>query len=163
MNVALKYLPLNLTRKDRKKQSSELRKSIRAYKKGKYYSRKKVDSYPSKKSKHIYNAEKMYKVDKIGATDELANATKCSKRALSQIIRKGEGAYYSSGSRPNQTAHSWGVARLASAVTSGKAAAVDYSILEKGCSKESKALRLARKSRRRNGYGKRSVPKTRLL
>ena len=162
MEVALRYLPQSLTRKDRKKQSTELRKSIRAYKKGQYYTRKKVPSYKSKKSKHIINAERMYHVDKIGATSELARATKCSRAALSHIIRKGKGAYFSSGSRPNQTATSWGVARLASAITSGKAAAVDYSILENGCSKDSKALRLARKSRRRFGYGQSPTRKTRL-
>ena len=49
-----------------------------------------------------------------------------------QIVKKGEGAYYSSGSRPNQTAKSWGLARLASSLTAGKAAAIDYDIIEKG-------------------------------
>ena len=51
--------------------------------------------------------------------------TGCSIEALKKIVNKGEGAYYSSGSRPNQTSHSWGYARLASAITGGKAAAVD--------------------------------------
>jgi hypothetical protein len=73
--------------------------------------------------------------------------------ALNQIVKKCEGAYYSSGSRPNQTPQSWGYARLASALTSGKAAAVDYDILEKGCSKRSKALTLAKKAIR-NGIGR---------
>ena len=41
-------------------------------------------------------------------------------------MKKGQGAYYSSGSRPNQSAHSWGYARLASAITGGKSAAVDF-------------------------------------
>ena len=35
------------------------------------------------------------------------------------------GINISSGSRPNQNAQSWGLARLASAITAGKAAAVD--------------------------------------
>jgi hypothetical protein len=73
--------------------------------------------------------------------------------ALQKIVKKGEGAYYSSGSRPNQSPQSWGYARLASALTSGKAAAVDYDILEKGCSKRSKALTLAKKALS-NGIGK---------
>jgi len=64
---------------------------------------------------------------------------------LSEIVRKGEGAYYSSGSRPNQTPQSWAYARLASAITGGKAAKVDYHILEKGCKPDSKALKLAKK------------------
>jgi hypothetical protein len=78
---------------------------------------------------------------------------------LAKIINKGEGAYFSSGSRPNQSAQSWGIARLASAITGGKAAAVDYNILEKGCKSNSKALTLAKKSQRKYGHGTRKVPK----
>ena len=48
---------------------------------------------------------------------------------VDEIVKKGQGAYYSSGSRPNQTGHSWGRARLASSITGGKASAVDYKIL----------------------------------
>jgi hypothetical protein len=69
------------------------------------------------------------------------------------IVKKGEGAYYSSGSRPNQTPQSWGYARLASALTAGKSAAVDFSILEKGCNHKKKAFTLAKKARREYGYG----------
>jgi len=159
MKTTLRYLPRSLTKKDRSLQAKELKKSKRLYKKGKYYTRRKVLSYPSKKSSHILNAEKMYHVNKIGATNELALKTGCSKAALAKIINKGEGAYFSSGSRPNQTAQSWGIARLASSITAGKAAAVDYNILEKGCKPGSKALRLAKKSRRKNGHGTRRVPK----
>ena len=101
----------------------------------------------------------MYHVNKIGATNELSKATKCSKKSLAKIINKGAGAYFSSGSRPNQTAQSWGIARLASAITGGKAAAVDYAILEKGCKPGSKALTLAKKSRKKHGRGTRRVPK----
>jgi hypothetical protein len=63
-------------------------------------------------------------------------------------VKKGEGAYYSSGSRPNQTPQSWAYARLASAITGGKASLVDYSILEKGCDPRKKALKLANLSRK---------------
>ena len=105
---------------------------------------------------------KIYNVDKIGANSELAKATGCSKSALAKIINKGEGAYFSSGSRPNQTAQSWGIARLASSITSGKAAAVDYSILEKGCKPNSKALTMAKKARKKHGHGTRKVPKVNL-
>ena len=159
MKINLRYLPKGLTKRDRNIQSRELIKSRRLYRKGQYHTRRKVPSYPKKKSPHITNAEKMYHVNKIGATKELAKATGCSREALAKIINKGEGAYFSSGSRPNQSAQSWGIARLASSITSGKAAAVDYNILEKGCKPGSKALRLAKKSRRKNGYGTRRVPK----
>jgi len=156
MKINLRYLPKKLTKKDKKKQANMLNKSRRLYKKGIYYTRRAVPSFKSKKSHYIVEAEKMYNVDKIGATTELAKATKCSKKALAKIINKGEGAYFSSGSRPNQTAQSWGLARLASAITGGKAAAVDYNILEKGCKANSKALMLAKKSR---GKRTRKAPK----
>ena len=158
--ITMRYLPKRLTRKDKKKQSLMLQKSRKLYKKGIYYTRKNVASFKSKKSSHITDAQKMYNVEKIGATEALAKKTGCSKGTLAKIISKGEGAYFSSGSRPNQTAQSWGVARLASAITSGKAAAVDYSILEKGCNnRTSKAFKLAKRAKKKYGYGKHRVPK----
>ena len=162
MRINLRYLPKKLTRKDRKKQGKELMKSRSLYKKGIYHSRPTVSSFKSTKSNHIIKAEKMYHVNKIGPTNELAKATGCSKSALSKIINKGAGAYYSSGSRPNQTAQSWGVARLASSITSGKAAAVDYNILEEGCKPKSKALTLAKKARTKYGHGTRRVSKVKI-
>jgi hypothetical protein len=42
---------------------------------------------------------------------------------------------------------------LASSITSGKAAAVDYDILDKGCDHKKKAFKLATKSRKKYKYG----------
>ena len=81
---------------------------------------------------------------------------------LKQIVKKGEGAYYSSGSRPNQTPQSWGFARLASSITAGKAAAVDYDIIKNGCNHKKKAFILANKSRKKYKYGHSKTPKTRV-
>ena len=158
--VPLRYLPKRLTIKDRKKQLNMLVKSRKLYKKGKYYTRKNVGSYKSTKSKHLLDVNKIYNIDNVGATNDLAKATGCSKEALSAIIRKGEGAYYSSGSRPNQNAQSWGLARLASSITAGKAAVVDYNILENGCKRNSTALKLARKAQKKYGKTLRRAPKT---
>jgi DNA-binding Xre family transcriptional regulator len=163
MNINLRYLPKRLTKKDKMKQIKMLKKSRRLYKKRIYFTRKKVSSFKSKKSHFITRAEKMYNVDKIVVNNELVKATGCSKKALNKIINKGEGAYFSSGSRPNQTAQSWGVARLASALTAGKAAAVDYSILEEGCKSNSKALTLAKKAKKKYGHGTRRVPKVNII
>lgn len=151
MSFSERYLPSFLNRKDTKKQRSALQKSRKLYKKGKYYTRPKVASFKSKPSKHVEHARKMYGLgpkDAIGATSLLASKTKCSRGALSKILSKGRGAYYSSGSRPNQTAESWAKARLASAISGGKAASVDLSILEEGCQSDSRALRLARRTRK---------------
>jgi hypothetical protein len=160
--INLKYLPKRLTSKDKKKQSRMLLKSKKMYKKGNYYTRKPVRSFHSKTSKHILKARKMYNIKIIGATDELAKKSGCSKKTLAKIINKGAGAYYSSGSRPNQTAQSWGIARLASALTSGKAGAIDYNILNEGCKLGSKGYKAVQLAKRKYGNGKRKVPKVKL-
>ena len=125
----------------------------------KYYTRKKISSFKSKKSPHVINAMKMYKVDNLKPSKKLARKTKCSLKSLKRMMKKGQGAYFSSGSRPNQTAHSWGVARLASAITGGKASAVDYNILKDGCKPSSKALKLATRQRKKYKYGRRRIAK----
>ena len=160
MKVNIKYLPKKLSRKDKKKQSKMLIKSRKLYKKGIYYNRKPVKSFKSTKSPHVIKAMKIYKVDKIQPDPNLARATGCSKYALQKIVNKGQGAYFSSGSRPNQTAQSWGIARLASSITGGKAAAVDYSILLEGCKPKSKALTMAKKAKKKIG---RATRKTKLM
>ena len=158
--VPIRYLPSTLSKKDKQKQILMLNKSRNLYKKHKYYTRKTLSSYKNKKSKHIINAQKIYKINKITPNKELAKLTGCSLTALNQIVKKGEGAYFSSGSRPNQTAQSWGLARLASSITAGKSAAVDYDILNKGCDHNKKAFKLANKSRKKYKYGHSKTRKT---
>ena len=159
MKLPKRYIPKSLSKRDKKQQVKMIKKSKKMYKKGKYFTRKKVKSFKSKKSNHVTNAQKLYGIEKITASKELAKKTKCSVGTLKKIVQKGMGAYYSSGSRPNQTAQSWGRARLASAITGGKASAVDVKLLESGCSKASKALKLARKSAKKYKYGRRKTPK----
>jgi hypothetical protein len=148
VKVPLKYLPKRLSRKDRKIAATELAKSRRLYNRGKYHTRRQVASYPHKTSPHIANAQRIYGTRNIRPSRELSAKTGCSIKALQAIVKKGQGAYFSSGSRPNQTAHSWGYARLASAVTGGKSSVVDFSILDKGCNhKTSKAYKMALKAK----------------
>jgi hypothetical protein len=151
--LPVRYVPKNLSKKDKKKQLNMLLKSRRLYKKKQYFTRKRLPSYKNKPSKHISNARKIYGIENIRPSKELALKTGCSLNALNQIVRKGEGAYFSSGSRPNQTAQSWGLARLASALTAGKAAAVDYAILKQGCNPNKKAFKLATKAKKNYGSG----------
>ena len=142
MAIPLRYVPRSLSRKDTKRQKQMLKKSRSQYQKGKYFTRKKLGSFHSRPSGHVLRAKQVYGVQQVVPNAALSKATGCSIGALQEIVRKGQGAYYSSGSRPNQTATSWGLARLASAITSGKAAAIDYAILKKGCHAKSRALRL---------------------
>ena len=153
IKLPIRYLPKVLTRKDKKEQIRMLKKSKKLYIKNKYYTRKNLSSYINKPSKHISNARKIYNIQNITPSKELSLKTGCKISALQQIVKKGEGAYYSSGSRPNQTPQSWGLARLASSLTSGKAAAVDYDIIKKGCNHKKKAFILANKSRKIYNHG----------
>lgn len=115
-----KYLPDSLTKADRAKQ----KKSIEEKKE-----RPKVKSFKSKRSSHVERFEKRYGY-------KINNLTRISKEIISRtginkILDKGMGAYYSSGSRPNQTARSWSLARLASVIMGGPARKVDMAIWEK--------------------------------
>ena len=160
IKVPLRYLPKKLTKKDKQKQVKMLLKSRKLYKKNKYFTRSTLKSYKSKKSSHIMDARRIYKINTITPNAELSRKTGCSLSALKQIVSKGEGAFFSSGSRPNQTAQSWGLARLSSAITSGKAAAVDYKIIKNGCNHKKPAFILANKSRKKYGYGRSKTRKT---
>jgi hypothetical protein len=133
------------------------------YKKQQYFNRKRVPSYKSIKSKHLMHASKIYGIRNIRPNRELSLKTGCSTSALRKIVNKGAGAYYSSGSRPNQTPQSWGLARLASSITAGKAAAVDYDIIKNGCNHKGKAFILANQSRKKYKYGHSSTVKSKFV
>jgi CRISPR/Cas system CSM-associated protein Csm4 (group 5 of RAMP superfamily) len=139
-----KYIPKQLNNSDKTKQTRELLKSIRLYKKHKYYTRKPLKSFTSKKSKHLKQVENIYGIKKLRINNNLSKKTGCSKAILKKIVNKGMGAYYSSGSRPNQTAKSWGMARLASAITGGPASKIDFHLL-KNCDKKKTAYKLSKR------------------
>ena len=144
-SIPNRYVPKNLSSKDKKIQLKMLKKSRRMYKSKQYFTRKKVASFKNKKSSHIQRAQKIYGIKNVTPNQELVKKTGCSLNTLNKIVKKGEGAYFSSGSRPNQTAQSWGLARLASSITGGNAAVVDYHILKDGCDHKKKAFTLANK------------------
>jgi hypothetical protein len=138
----MNYVPDSLSPSDRRKQQRMIDLSKKNYKRHTYKTRKRLRSFVSKPSKHILKAKRLYHLDRIVPNSHLAKATGCPVRVLRQIVKKGEGAYYSSGSRPNQTAQSWAYARLASAVTGGKASQVDYALVSQ-CDPSKPAYQLA--------------------
>jgi|TARA_B110000967_G_C18900227_1_gene574280 hypothetical protein len=160
MSIPETYIPKSLTAKDKAQQCKNLRKSRRLYKQMRYYKRPKVKSFKNKKSVHLTNAKRIYGIEKLEIAKELSDKTQCTIEGLEQIVNKGRGAYYSSGSRPNQTADSWGIARLASAITGGKASIVDYHILNEHCKPKSKAIKLANKTCRKEKKCKKYLNKT---
>ena len=124
-NIPKKYTA-RLSRKDKAKQKRSLMRSRKMYKKGIYVDRPKLKSYPKKRSEWIVKFEKRYnrKITDKNFIDKHI----LSKKGQNQILKKGRGAYYSSGSRPNQSSSSWAYARLASVITGGKARKVDNKI-----------------------------------
>lgn len=117
--IPKKYVPKSLSKEDKKKQE----KSIREGK-----DRPKTD-YKSKRSQYVIKFEKKYG-EKI-TNDSFISKNIISKTGIDKILDKGMGAYYSSGSRPNQTKESWARARLASVIVGGPARKVDKDIWQK--------------------------------
>ena len=118
-----------LSKKDKKKQLRSLKKSRKSYKKGKYVSRPKLKSFKEKKSSWTQKFHKLHPNAKT--LKQISDVTGIPKPALSAVKRKGMGAYYSSGSRPNQTAESWGLARMYSYILGGPTRKIDHHITEK--------------------------------
>lgn len=61
----------------------------------------------------------------------IAKVTGIPFKAIDEVFKKGEGAYYSAGSRPNQTPQSWAYARVYSYILGGNARKVDKEITKK--------------------------------
>ena len=118
-----------LSRKDKQKQLTGLRRSSKSYKKGKYYTRPKMKSFKNKKSSWTQQFHELY--PKAKTMNQISKQTGISKKALMAVKKKGMGAYYSSGSRPNQTAESWGKARMYAYILGSPTRKVDHHITEK--------------------------------
>tara|TARA_R110000823_G_scaffold44235_1_gene114735 strand:+ start:214 stop:615 length:402 start_codon:yes stop_codon:yes gene_type:complete len=120
VKVPSTYVPKGLTEKDKKKQ-------IKSILKGE--DRPKVDSFKSKRSGWAKKFEDKYGY-KITETSKI-NKDILKTKGQKEIIEKGQAAYYSSGSRPNQTPFSWGLGRLASVIMGGKSRQIDSAIWNK--------------------------------
>ena len=88
--------------------------------------RPKVESFKSRRSKFVVAFEKKYGT-KI-TDDKFISKNIISQKGIDEILDKGRGAYFSGGSRPNQTPQSWSRARLASVIMNGPARKVDIKI-----------------------------------
>ena len=117
-NVPASYIK-GLSEADKKKQ-------IKSIFEGKV--RPKTD-FKSKRSSWVEKFEKKYGT-KI-SDKEYIHKNIITKTGQEQIINKGRGAYFSSGSRPGQTAQSWGLARLASVILNGPSRKIDKDIWTK--------------------------------
>ena len=118
--IPKKYIPKQLTEKDREKQIKSIKEKT---------DRPKLESFKSKRSKFVVAFEKKYGT-KI-TDDKFISKNIISQKGIDEILDKGRGAYYSGGSRPNQTPESWARARLASVIMNGNARKVDLKIWNK--------------------------------
>lgn len=119
-NISKKYLPDKLKGKERTKQI----KSIFEKK-----DRPKVN-IKNKKSSWVVKFDNKYKL-KDKSIKNISKKTGIPLEALKLVYKKGEGAYYSSGSRPNQTKDSWARARMYSYILGGPVRKVDKHITDK--------------------------------
>ncbi len=113
------YVPKTLSKEDKKKQIKSIKEKT---------DRPKLKSFQSKRSPWAVKFEKKYGY-KI--TDKKVDKEIISTKGKNEILAKGKGAYYSSGSRPNQTPTSWAYARLASVIMGGPARRIDIKIWNK--------------------------------
>ena len=118
-----------LSKSDKAKQIKNIKTARKSYKRGKYVDRPKLKSYKKRKSGWTSKFHKKYPNAKT--IPEISRATGIPSKALNAVKRKGQGAYYSSGSRPNQTAHSWGLARMYSYILGGPTRKYDKEITKK--------------------------------
>ena len=132
----MSYIPKSLSEADKKKQKKQLEKSRQDYKKGKYTEREDLKSFKERPSSYVKEVKKKtglpMNFDKLA--DKLTRTDKREKQLLKgfeEIYQKGKGAYYSSGSRPNQTPESWGKSRLASVLVGGPSRKIDKAIVKK--------------------------------
>lgn len=114
-DIPKRYLPDTLSASDRKKQ-------IKSIFEGKDRPKVKAKSRKSSWTKQ-FSDKYASEIDKLKGGRTKKNIAKVSGipvGAINEIFKKGEGAYYSSGSRPNQTPSSWAYARVYAYIMGGK-------------------------------------------
>lgn len=104
-----KYVPKSLSKEDKKKQIESIKKGTK---------RPKVD-FDSKRSTNVKKFEEKYGY-KINNFKRISKEI-ISQKGIDEIMNKGRAAYFTGGSRPNQTPESWALGRLASVIMGGKA------------------------------------------
>ena len=75
-SVPKRYIPFYLSKRDKEKQREMLKKSRKQYKKGEYFTRKRVSSFKSKESPHIKNVRKIYNIHILEDTVILSHVSK---------------------------------------------------------------------------------------
>ena len=120
-NIPKRYIPDGMSDADKKKQIKSIFEGTK---------RPKLKSYESNKgSSWTKKFSKRYN-KKITDLDFIYKNI-LSKEGVDQVLSKGRGAYFSSGSRPEVNKEQWAYARLASVIMGGPARKVDKKIWSK--------------------------------
>ena len=126
-DIPKRYLPDTLSKSERQKQ-------IKSIFEGKKRPETKVKD---RKSSWTIQFDKEYGEQLDAMTGKrskknIAKITGIPLKAIDEVYKKGEGAFYSSGSRPNQTPSSWARGRIYAYIMGGeKVRKVDKDITEK--------------------------------
>lgn len=133
--IPKRYIPRTLSKEDREKQRKEIIKSRKEFEKGKFKVRPKLESFKSRESTWTQKAKEK---GIAGSPQVIASKiTRTPKRkaevlkGIKEIEAKGKAAYFTSGSRPNQTPTSWARARTYSVLFGGPSRKVDKAIVDK--------------------------------
>ena len=118
-DIPKRYIPDTLSPSERKKQI----KSIFENKKRPEVSTK------TRRSSWAVKFEKKYKTTIMD--DKFIIKNIITKKGMEEILDKGRGAYFSSGSRPNVNKEQWARGRLASVILGGGARRIDKKIWDK--------------------------------
>ena len=118
--VPKRYVPKSLSPQDKKKQEQSLLDKKK---------RPKLKSFKSKESPFVTKFKNKYGT--VITNKKFIHDNIITYTGQKKIIEKGQAAYFSSGSRPNQSPASWSNARLASVIMGGPALKVDRAIAEK--------------------------------
>ena len=108
------------------------RKQIKSIFEGTFRPKTSLKSKESKWTKK-FNEKYGKELDKLGkrTPKNISKVTGVPEGAIKEVLAKGRGAYFSSGSRPNQSPQSWSFSRLYSYLLGGSARKVDEHITKK--------------------------------
>lgn len=119
MPLPRRYAPRSLSPRDRRAQLRSIAEGT---------DRPKLRSFTSRRSRWVRRFEAAH-ARKITDVRWIARHL-LAREGIEGVLRKGMAAYYTSGSRPNQTKESWAYARLASVLMGGPARRVDRALWE---------------------------------
>tara|TARA_R110000751_G_C13764952_1_gene479558 strand:+ start:346 stop:789 length:444 start_codon:yes stop_codon:yes gene_type:complete len=114
-DIPKRYLPDTLSKADRQKQIKSI---FEKKERPKTKVKERKSSWTTKFDKKY--GEELDAMKGKRSKKNIAKITGIPLKAIDEVYKKGEGAFYSSGSRPNQTASSWARGRIYAYIMGGK-------------------------------------------